>query len=254
MGTHHGGNDGNVPPDGDRSPDPDLPELPELPPEWGEVAVPDDPSELAAEAEQIREELIREDQAGRTGGGGGAAAGTGAVEGAPSIGVPLLIMSVAVLITLVSLFAMAWSGTGSLPDQSNPGSGDGPAELPPMTLVDAAGRQVALTAQTPVVIMLVEECECGGLVSATVGAAPPGVRVAMVGHAPPAEPVGQALGDQAPLRLGDPAGLVRAELRLDPPTDTATVVLVDRDQRITLTQESATSVAQYQGDLTDLGS
>lgn len=245
MGTHHGGNDGNVPPDGDRSPDPELPELPELPPEWGEVTVPDDPSELAAEAEQIREELTREQRSG-------AAGGTG--DGAPSIGVPLVIMSVAVLITLISLFAMAWSGTSTIPDPVRPGSGDTPAELPPMTLVDAANRQVALAAQTPLVIMLVEECECGGLVSATVGAAPPGVRVAMVGHAPPAEPVGLTAGEQAPLRLGDPTGLVRAELRLGQPTDTATVVLVDRDQRITQIEESATSVAQYQSDLTGLAS
>lgn len=249
MGTHHGGNDGNMPSDGDR---PDLPELPELPPEWGEVAIPDDPSELAREAEQIREELAREQQQAVAPARSGAPAARGTE---PSIGVPLLIMSVAVLITLVSLFAMAWSGTGSIaPDDPGSGTtaGDGPDQLPPVTLIDASGRPVNLAAQTPIAILLVEECECTGLVSAILSAAPPGVAVATVGHTPPEAPAGQAPSDPVPLRLGDPGGLLRAELGLPPPADTAAVVLVNQDGRITHTQPAANSVAQFQGHLTDL--
>jgi hypothetical protein len=250
MGRNPGGNDGNVPPDGDRTPDPDLPGLPELPPEWGEISIPDDLSELASEAEQIREELTRAQQPaderlpGR---------GPGGTE--PSIGVPLLIMSVAVLITLVSLFAMAWSGTGAVaPDTvgSRPAAGDRPAELPPIVLFDAAGRRVTLAAQAPIAIMLVEECGCAGLISATVGVAPPGVTVAIVGYTAPPMPTNLAPGDQVPIRLADPDGLVRTRLGLDRPTDTATVVLVDQGRRITHIQPAATSVAPYQGALTDL--
>lgn len=246
MGTHHG-NDGNVPADGDRTPDPDLPELP---PEWGEVVIPDDPSELASEAEQIRDQLAREQRTGGPSAHPSASAATPAGGTEPSIGVPLTIMSVAVLITLVSLFAMAWSGTGT--NTPDPAAG-GPSELPPVTLVDAAGRQVALTAQAPVAIILVEECGCAGLVAATAAAAPPGVSVAMVGHTPPAAVGGLAPGDPVPLRLGDPPGLLRDRLSLGPPaSNAATVVLVDQDRQIVLTQDGVTSLARFQAELTDL--
>jgi hypothetical protein len=49
MSQRRGSDDGPQPPgDGD---------LPELPPEWGHLVIPDDPRELAAEAEQVRAEL-----------------------------------------------------------------------------------------------------------------------------------------------------------------------------------------------------
>lgn len=251
MGTHHGGNDGNVPPDGDRTPDPDPPDLPELPKEWGEISIPDDPSELASEAERVREELLREQREAAA----GPSPGTVRPGTEPSIGVPLLIMSVAVLITLVSLFAMAWSGTSSIsPDLPGAGSdaADAPTELPPIVLGDATGRRIALAAQAPIAILLVEECECSQLIATTLAAAPPGASVAVVGHTTPPAPANLAAGDPVPLRLADPDGLVRAALRLDQPTDTATVVLVDQSGRITHTESAATSVAQYQGELTDL--
>lgn len=242
MGIHHGGNGDDVPPEGDRPPDP---ELPELPPEWGQVDIPDDPSALADEAERIRAELAEEKRTGRR----RAEASAGATEHT-SIGTPLLIMSVAVLITLVSLFAMAWSGSTTTPGGRV--AADAPVQLPPITLIDHLGRQVAVSAQVPMVLLLVEECQCQSLTSATVAAAPPGVRVVTVGHSPPPPPVGLAPGEAAPLRLGDPTGLARAQLELDPPTDAATVVLVNGDGQISRTLPSATSVAQFQGDLTDL--
>lgn len=242
MGTHHGGNGGDVPPEGDRPPDP---ELPEVPPEWGEI--PDDPSELAAEAERVRAELAGEVEPVP------AAPEPAEPEagGEPSIGTPLLIMSVAVVITLVSLFAMAWSGSGTL---TGDGAGGAPevAELPPITLTDPAGRQVALTAQSPMALLLVEECNCQQLVAATAASAPPGVQVVAVGHSAPPAPTSLGPDDPAPVRLADPTGRVRSELQLAAPADAATVVLVDRDGQITHTVPAATSVAQYQGDLTDL--
>lgn len=245
MGTQQGGNGGNQPPDGDRPPDPDLPELP---PEWGDITIPDDLSELTAETEQIQQELAEEQ---RTGGPVRRPANpTSGSE--PSIGVPLLIMSVAVLITLISLFAMTWSGAGSV----TPTSTDGgvPAELPPVTLTDAAGRQVSLLAETPAAIMLVEECDCASLIVDTIDAAPSGVTVVAIGHTAPPVPPGLTPGSPAPRLLGDQSGRLRAELGLGPPTDAATVVLVDGDGQITRTYRVATAVAQYRSDLTDLAS
>jgi hypothetical protein len=240
MGTHHGGNGGNVPPDGDRPPeDPFNPA--DLPPGW-DLTVPDDPSALAAEAAQVREELARKrlEPAGSPGLPAGAE---------PPLRPPFLIMSAAVAITLVSLFVMAWSGSLASPDR--PGSEPG-STLPALALTDPAGRQVALTAQTPLVLMLVEECDCSTLIAATVAAAPPGVTVAAVGHSPPARPPSLGERDRAPLLLADPGGAVRAELGLDPPVNAATVVLVDQTGRITRTHPAATSVAQFQADLTGL--
>ena len=50
MGTMSGGDGGGWPPD----------ELPELPPEWGTIVIPDDASELAQEATKVRRELRRQ--------------------------------------------------------------------------------------------------------------------------------------------------------------------------------------------------
>ncbi|HEV2930851.1 MAG TPA: hypothetical protein VGW74_19380, partial [Propionibacteriaceae bacterium] len=224
MGTQHGGNGDNVPPDGERSPDP---ELPELPPEWGNVEIPDDLSALADEAEQIRQELLRERREGRR----PAKASSPAGAGEPSIGVPLLIMSVAVMITLVSLFAMTWSGSSSvIPDDA---STQRPSQLPPVSLADATGREISLTARTPAAIMLVERCDCASLLVATAAAAPQGVTVVAVDRSPPEPPAGLAVSDPLPLLLSDPDGLLRSELDLGPPTGAAAVVLVNRAGQIT---------------------
>lgn len=245
MGTQHGGGNGdNLPPDGDRprdsSPEPDLPALP---PGWGDI--PDDASELAEEAEQVRRELARERREGR-----GAPGGAGLDTGEPSIGVPLLIMSIAVIITLVSLFAMTWSGSGTVtPDDA---STERPAQLPALSLFDPGGARVALADHLPMAILLVEDCDCDALLAATVASAPAGVTVVGIDRQAPSRPGGLARDDPAPLLLGDPTGRVRAQLDLGPPTNAATVVLVNRDGQIVGTEEAATSVAQFQPGLTGL--
>lgn len=252
MGKDHGGSGGDMPPDGDRTPDP---ELPELPPGWAHVEIPDDLSALADEAEQIRQELAEERRTGRRPGqaepGPTSTQPSGGLTGT-SVGTPLLIMSIAVMITLVSLFAMAWSGSGV----NGRGGGQLPASgqvtLPPITLTDSVGRQVALTHQAPMVILLVEECECQSLVAATASAAPRGVRVVVIGHGVPPPPPGLAPDAPVPVRLADPGGMVRRQLELGVPTDAATVVLVNSETQITRTYQAATSVAQFQGELADL--
>jgi hypothetical protein len=171
MGKQRGSNGDNVPPEGDRPPDPDLPDpqLPDLP---AELTIPDDLSELGDEVERIRSELAREH---RLPGGGRRPASIGE----PSIGLPLLIMSVAVLITLVSLFVMAWSGTESgTGDSEVPTAADGVSQLPAITLTDAGGEPVSLTGRLPMVLMLIEFCHCEALLAETVAAAPSEVTVA----------------------------------------------------------------------------
>src|SRR3954468_15117639 len=99
-------NGGNWPPDGG-SPD----GLPELPEEWGEIVVPDDLSELSAEVSAIQAELHRAqhrtrwqrflDRPGMR---------TVRRLGAASLRAPVLIISMAVLVTVASLFASTWPG------------------------------------------------------------------------------------------------------------------------------------------------
>jgi len=108
MGTRRDGNGNGWPPDG----------LPDLPPEWGTVIIPDDLSELAEESSRVRRELRRQDRQRRwrrrlhlpppnppsdTD------------EDTPSLGIPLLVISIAVIATLVSLFAIAWPNTQAQP-------------------------------------------------------------------------------------------------------------------------------------------
>lgn len=252
MGTHHGGNGGNIPPEGDHDRSPDDPvQLPELPAEWGDVTIPDDLSELADEAEQIRRELAEQRQAGGRGAAG--LRGAGPADPEPSIGVPLLIMSVAVLITLVSLFAMAWSGSGQTGETGAGPESSPPAALPEVSLVNAAGAPEQLVQHLPVAILLVEECQdCAGLIAETAAAAPSGVTVVAVGSSAPARPAELAADDPTPLLLADPDGMLRDQLGLSVATNAATVVLVDRDNEITQRIPAATTAGQFQADLAEL--
>jgi hypothetical protein len=101
MGTLSGGNGGGWPPD----------ELPELPSEWGAIVIPDDASELAREATRVRRELRwqafelrwrRRLHLPR------ANPGPGEEEDMPALGVPLLVILIATIATLTSLFVISW--------------------------------------------------------------------------------------------------------------------------------------------------
>src|SRR5687767_12177349 len=99
MGSMGNGN-GGTPPEGGGRPE----GVPDLPPEWGTVVIPDDLSELAEESEAVRRDLrrhARQDTWRRRLGGNASQS---------SLRIPLLIMAVAVLATLTSLFAVTWPG------------------------------------------------------------------------------------------------------------------------------------------------
>lgn len=237
MGTNRD-SDG-PPPDGGGWPErsPDLPELPDLPPD---VRIPDDPAELAAEAAQVRAEL-----AGRPGPGHRRRV---LAPGAGPVRLPAVIMSVAVVITLVSLIAIAWSRP---PVPTDPSAAD-PAPLPAVTLYDQAGQATTTAGLAPAVIMFVEECRCGGLIDRTAAEAPAGVTVAVVGPSAPSLPAG--LGPDADVRsLADPDGALRQALELGaPPAEAATVVLVDRTGVVQVSP-AASSVDPYLDALARLG-
>jgi hypothetical protein len=124
--------------------------LPDLPPEWGQVVIPDDPAELATEAESVRRELRREARRSRR-----------SVKNArwrrrlrlperlddpenPSLLLPLLVLGIAVLITLLSLVLIAWpSLTRQPPVKVNPG----PSVVAPASPVPADRPGAVLTAR-----------------------------------------------------------------------------------------------------------
>src|SRR5215468_8342205 len=103
MGTLRGDNGGERPPEGGGVPD--------LPPEWGLIVIPDDASELDDEATVLRKEWRRAARVNRWRQRFGLSpVKIGRGRGATSLALPLLIMTIAIVATLTSLFALVWPG------------------------------------------------------------------------------------------------------------------------------------------------
>ena len=183
MGSQYD-NGGTHPPEGGGSPD----GLPDLPPEWGTVVIPDDASALADEAALVRRELRRSRRRSRL-----LRLVPGASEdaGGPSLGIPLLIMVVAMLATLSSLFVVAWPSAlvrRTPPPPAEPQTL--PSAVPDVRLTDRSGGTVQLRDSLPAAVLLVDGCDCGGLVHTTAAAAPANVSVLVVGrYVPQVAPV-----------------------------------------------------------------
>ncbi len=252
------GNNGGLPPDGG------APEgLPGLPPEWGHIVVPDDASALADEAAAVRAELRRRRRQARRSWRTPPVPGR---TGQTGIRAPMLIMTVAVLVTLASLFTAALPGLRPPVVQRTAAASPG-RELPALDLVAADGRAVALRSLLPAVILLVDGCRCDDLTTATVGAAPAGITVVAVtaragGSAAPADR-GPATAPAAPAapppgptvtvrRLTDPAGGLRTAFALPEPDGSASALLVGRDGTIVRSVHRTRSVDDFRGDLVRL--
>ncbi|MGX6603636.1 hypothetical protein ACWKSP_16050 [Micromonosporaceae bacterium Da 78-11] len=219
------------------SPD-DLPDLPE---EWGVIVIPDDLSELSDEVDAIRAELreakgptrrqrlMRRPAVRRL-----KRIATGALRA------PVLIISMAVLVTVASLFASAWPGPPRQPATQRTASTSGTTtSLPALELTGSDGRGVPLRATMPAVLLLTDGCDCAQLVADTTAAVSPGVAVLTISATylsttagtPPTGATPQAQGKTV-LALHDRTDSLRRELKLAPPDTTAAVILVDRTGKI----------------------
>ncbi|MEU4425478.1 hypothetical protein AB0F81_33060 [Actinoplanes sp. NPDC024001] len=222
------------PPDGG-TPD-DLPDLPE---EWGVIVIPDDLSELSDEVDAVRAELhttapLTRWQRFRR---------RPAIRrlrriGALAVRTPALIISMAILVTVASLFASAWPGPPRQPaTQRTAGTTENPTGvLPALEMIGPDGQLVSLTGQLPAVVLLTDGCACDTLVADTVAGAGAGTAVLIVSavratpgstQAQPTARTPQAEG-KVVTRLHDQTDSLRKELRLGAPDGTAAVLLVDR--------------------------
>ncbi|MET7420355.1 hypothetical protein [Dactylosporangium sp. NPDC005555] len=251
MGTLRGDNGG-----GDRPQDGGG--IPDLPPEWGTIIIPDDAGALDDEGTSIRRQFHRAairrrwrrrlhlspEPIKRTG------------DDSPGLAVPLLIMSIAVIATLVSLFAVAWprrnpNGTPQLA----PPSPAAVVKLSGLSLFDAEGSTVRVRDLTPAVILLVEGCTCEHLITGTVeavaaGRAPSAMVVVLAVRVPP---LPQGLNDKVRVRaLADPNSSVRAAVPFLAASRTTAALLVAADGTVIRAVSSVTEAAAFDSELGNL--
>jgi hypothetical protein len=230
--------------------------LPDLPPEWGPVVVPDDAAELADEAAEVRRELRAQARRAAWRRRLGPVAGPRG-----TVRLPLMLLAVAIVTTLASLFAVIWptvqrpqdgrGAAGAVVSASPAGRPPG-AMLPALDLVGEGGGPVPLRSLLPALILLVDGCECPDDVDAAARVVPPGVTVVPLGRGRTPRPGGRSTGP-APVRpLTDPTGELRAFLRTPARPDAPTAALVDRSGRIVRVVPAVGSVEDYRPDLPQL--
>jgi hypothetical protein len=176
MGTPRGGNGDEQPPGGGGPFD----GVSGVPPEWGPVVIPDDVSALSNETAAIRKQFRRDARRYRWRRRLRLTAPRN--RETASLAVPLAIMAIAVVATLISLFAVAWPG--GYPDGSpNAGSvttNARPLPLPDLKLRDTDGVDVPIRELAPAVIVLVDGCDCERVINNLAAAVDPRVSVLVV--------------------------------------------------------------------------
>lgn len=219
---------------GRKSPDPDG--LPGFPAEWGRIVIPDDPAELDHEAAKVRRELRREALFRRY--------GLRPSRRLHHLALPLILVTMAILVTTTSLFAAMWpqgnrsSSSGERRPSSAPTAVQTGAPLPDLRLSGTAGRTVGLRDTHPAVVLLTRHCSCAKLVAGTVTAAVRnGITVLVVG-ADRTQPRLPALPANAHVVTAtDPDGTlddaVTAGARTSPAGSTGGALLVDRRGTVT---------------------
>jgi len=158
------------------------------------------------------------------------------------------------------VYRSAWSGPSRTPaTQRTANSSEAPAgTLPALDLLGPDGRIVALSAQLPAVILLVDGCACTQLVKDAVTAVRPDTAVVTVtsgrpsaGTVPPTGATPQAQGKTL-RELRDPTGERRRRLKLAAPDGTAAAVLVKRGGEIIRTEARTLSMDPLKADLATL--
>lgn len=233
--------------------------LPDLPEEWGVIVVPDDLSALTDEVTAVRAELRRETRRLRM-------ARRPVLRvlhrlAAAGVRAPVLIISMAVLVTIASLFASAWPGPARTPATQRTANvtDSGLGSLPALELESANGRTAPIRGSLPAVILLTEGCDCAPLVAATVAAVDPAITVITVAEGaatpgartPPAATTPQAQGKTI-LAMRDPTGQLRSSFDFGTPDGTAAVLLVDANGTIIRRVPRTASTADFQPDLARL--
>jgi hypothetical protein len=224
MGTLRGDNGGERPPEGGG--------LPGFPPEWGAIVIPDDAAALDHEAELVRKELRRHMRRNRWRRRFGLppARHQSPDDDAPALGLPLLIMSIAIIATLTSLFAIAWPSRAGqsipLARTTTPvATTASMIAVPDLNLHAANGAVLRLRDMLPAVVLLVDGCACADLISSTASAVNPRVTVLAVGHTPPKLP--KALPANRLVRsAGDASDTLRADYGGSPRSPGVTALLV----------------------------
>ncbi len=249
MGTLRGDNGGGPPPNGGG--------LPGLPPEWGTIIIPDDPAELARDASRVRRELRRQARADRWRRRLHVPSRTRRPihDSGSSLGLPLLIMAIAIVATLTSLFALAWPGPKGHVSASPPqpaGTGTGSAQLiPDLALTASDGSQVHLRNVLPAVFLLADGCACVELELATAEASPPGVTVLAVGRTAPSLPSARPMGLRI-RSLADPDSRLRTTYAGPPPDSGVTAILVKNTGEVIRTARHVSKVEDFSADLARL--
>lgn len=245
MASGRSGNGGGLPPDDG---------LPDLPPEWGVVVIPDDLTELDRETVELRRERRRLARRNRWRGRFGLAPVDPTAD-APPVGAPLLIMSIAIIAALTSLFAITLSTRSTTVPPTPKATPVAPAtaqQMIDLALLDAAGQQVRLRDTLPAVILLLDGCRCDQLIEDTARLAPTKVTLLIVDRVAPIIPIGVNA-----TALADPEQALLATYADGPdrgatPAGTAAAVLVGADGTVTLTAYPATKIADFSAQLAQL--
>lgn len=252
MGRY--GDNGGWANDGDSADD-----LPDLPEEWGVIVIPDDCSELADEIRAVQAELAvtrphTRWQRFTTRPGVRRAWAAG-------MRVPVLIVSLAMMVTVASLFASTWPGPSRSPaTQRTANTTDDRGDtLPALELIGPDGQTVALRRQLPAVVLLTDGCDCAKLIADMTTAVRPDIALVTVisgappssGTTPPTGATPQAQGKTV-RTLRDPTSTLRTHLRLGSPDGTAAALLVNRGGEVVRSDLHLRSVEAVKQDLARL--
>lgn len=247
-----GASDNGGRPPGGGTPD-DLPDFPE---EWGVIVIPDDLSALADEVAAVRAEL-------RT---GPPLTRVQRLTRRPSVRrlrrfgtflvrTPALIISMAVLVTVASLFASAWPGPPRQPVAQRTSSTTDTTidKLPAIDLINIAdGEAVSVRGRLPAVVLLTEGCDCGKLIRDTVAASRPGTTILVVSSIKPSTGASSsnvlptartpAADGKTLVYLHDQTDTLRDQLGIGAPDGTAAVAVVDTLGKIVQLEKRTASV------------
>lgn len=247
MGTLRRDDGGERPSDNDG--------LPGLPPEWGTIVIPDDAAELDHEASLVKRQLRRRARLdvwrrrfrlpppARLSRG----------DEAPALRLPMLIMSIAIIATLASLFAIAWPNRSAKESGAShpsiPATADF-APVPDITLHMPTGT-LRVRDALPAVVLVVDGCGCSDLIDQTAQAAAPGVTVLVVAHDLPTLPSSLPAGHKV-VAASDEDSRLRSAYGASPLAAGVIALLIKNTGEVVAALTEVQSVASLRGYLSQL--